>query len=324
MNKLLTISIAAYNVQAYLENCLDSLLIPSMDKLEVLIENDGSKDNTAQIARTYEEKYPGVFRLVNKENGGYGSTINNSIRLASGKYFKQLDGDDWYDTAHLEALVCALETVDADCLFTPFMEVYEEDGEQILRGKTDLSNAVYPLEQVIGKDWFLQMHGLAFRTELLRANNVQILEHCFYTDQEYVIYPLLHAKTVYVFDQHIYCYRLGRDGQSVSLEGWRKHCAEHDRVIRQLLTKYDQLHNCSEAVAYMLTQRLLGLIHRQYKLYMALGDKQSQLKDFDRHLRHNCPQLFVMRQQVEGNRLKLMRLSGFLLYPLLRKKELDN
>ena len=324
MNKILTISIAAYNVQAYLENCLDSLLIPSLDKLEVLIENDGSKDNTATIAKTYEEKYPGVFRLVNKENGGYGSTINNSIRLATGKYFKQLDGDDWYETEHLEALICQLENVDADCVFTPFMEVYEEDDTRILRGKTDLTPGQYPLEDIIVQDWFLQMHSLAFRTELLRAHNVTILEHCFYTDQEYVIYPLLHAKSVYVFDQHIYCYRLGRDGQSVSLEGWRKHCLEHDKVIRQLLSHLPELEQCQEKVIFQLTQRLLGLIHWQYKLYMALGDKQAQLKDFDRHLKNQYPALFAARKQVEGKRIKLMRMSGFLLYPLLRKKELDS
>ena len=249
------------------------------------------------------------------------STINNSIQLATGKYFKQLDGDDWYDTAHLEQLINQLETVDVDCIFTPFMEVYEEDGHEVLRGKTELSNGIHPLDDVVKQDWFLQMHGLAFRTALLREHQVTILEHCFYTDQEYVIYPLLHANTVFVFDQHIYCYRLGRDGQSVSLEGWRKHCAEHDRVICQLLTKYDQLNICSEPVRYQLTQRLLGLIHWQYKLYMALGDKQTQLKQFDSHLRRNYPDLFAMRQQVEGSRMKLMRMSGFLLYPLLRKKD---
>lgn len=323
MDKLLTISIAAYNVQAYLENCLNSLLIPSMDKLEVLIENDGSKDDTAAIAKTYEDKYPGVFRLVNKENGGYGSTINNSIRLATGKYFKQLDGDDWYDTQNLEALICQLENVDADCVFTPFMEVYEEDNTQILRGKTALTPGQYPLDEIICLDWFIQMHGLAFRTELLRKHNVTILEHCFYTDQEYVIYPLLHTNTVYVFDRHIYCYRLGRDGQSVSLEGWRKHCAEHDRVIRQLLTHMPQLEQCQKDIAFQLRQRILSLIHWQYKLYMALGDKQAELKDFDRHLKTHSPQIFAMRQQIEGKRIKLMRLSGFTLYPLLRKKELD-
>ena len=139
-----------------------------------------------------------------------------------------------------------------------------------------------------------------------------------------MIYPLLHAKSVYVFDQHIYCYRLGRDGQSVSLEGWRKHCLEHDKVIRQLLSHLPELEQCQEKVIFQLTQRLLGLIHWQYKLYMALGDKQAQLKDFDRHLKNQYPALFAARKQVEGKRIKLMRMSGFILYPLLRKKELDS
>lgn len=321
MEKILTISIAAYNVQAYLENCLDSLLIPSMEKLEVLIENDGSKDDTAAIGRRYEEKYPGVFRLVDKENGGYGSTINNSIRLATGKYFKQLDGDDWYDTDNLERLVCQLESADADCVFTPFMEVYEEDGQQILRAETDLVPGVYPLEDVIGLDWFMHMHGLAFRTEILRENDVKILEHCFYTDQEYVIYPLLHCQSAFVGQGHIYCYRLGREGQSVSLDGWRKHCQEHDKVIRQLLKQYDRLQQCKPNAKQMLTQRLLGLIRWQYELYMMLGDKQAEMKAFDAYLRNSCPAFFRMRSAVEGKRIKLIRLSGFALYKLLRKKE---
>lgn len=323
MKKLLTISIAAYNVQNYLEQCLTSLLIPNMDKLEVLIENDGSKDNTAQIAKTFEEKYPSVFRLIDKENGGYGSTINNSIRLATGKYFKQLDGDDWYDTTHLEQLINQLETIDADCVFTPFMEVYEDDGQETLRGKTELSNGIHLLDDVVNQAWFLQMHGLAFRTQLLKDHNVTILEHCFYTDQEYVIYPLLHVNTVFVFDRHIYCYRLGRDGQSVSLEGWRKHYAEHEQVIRQLLTKYDQLSVCSQPVRYQLTRRLVDLIKWQYSLYMMLGDKQSQLKCFDRYLKNNHKEMFSTFQHKEGKRVKLLRASGFLLYPLLRKKTGD-
>ncbi len=322
MAKLLTISIAAYNVQAYLAQCLDSLLIPSMEKLEVLIENDGSKDDTAAIAQRYEEQYPGVFRLINKENGGYGSTINNSIRLATGKYFKQLDGDDWYCTEHLEQLICQLENTDADCIFSPFLEVYEEDGKEVLQPKNELTAGVYPLEKMIDQDWFLQMHALAFRTELLRTHEVTILEHCFYTDQEYVFYPLLHSRSVYVFPEHIYCYRLGRDGQSVSLEGWRKHCAEHERVIRQLAAQYDALCACTERVRYRLEQRLLGLIHWQYKLYMALGDKRLEICEFDNYLRTKHPAVYAAYAPLAGKRLKLMRLSGFLLYPLLRKRDL--
>lgn len=125
--KLITVSIAAYNVEAYLEKCLNSLLIPDLQRLEVLIQNDGSKDSTPRIAEEFEKKYPGVFRLVNKENGGYGSTINNSLSMAEGKYFKQLDGDDWYDTENFAAFVDALEKVDADCVYSPYTEVIEPD-----------------------------------------------------------------------------------------------------------------------------------------------------------------------------------------------------
>ena len=68
--KLITVSIAAYNVEAYLEKCLNSLLIPDLQRLEVLIQNDGSQDSTPRIAEEFEKKYPGVFCLVNKEIGG--------------------------------------------------------------------------------------------------------------------------------------------------------------------------------------------------------------------------------------------------------------
>ncbi len=319
MDKILTISIAAYNVEKFLEQCLDSLLIPNMEKLEILIENDGSKDNTAVLGKQYEEKYPGVIRLVNKENGGYGSTINNSIRLATGKYFKQLDGDDWFDTAHLQHLITQLEAVDADCIYTPYMEVYEEDGHTCLRKIQDVSSGLYPIEDLIGLEWFKQMHALSFRTQLLQDHNVTILEHCFYTDQEYVIYPLLHTKTVYVLDQHIYCYRLGLAGQSVSLEGWKKHHEEHARVIKQLLSHYDELGLCPVAVKDAVSQRICMLLHDHYQLYLKLGDKQKEMKALDSYIRKNHPDFFQLRKKSEGKRIKLLRLSGFMLYPLLKK-----
>ena len=94
-NKLLTISIAAYNVEQYLKKCLDSFIEPSiMSQLEVLIVNDGSKDSTLEIAREYEKKYPDTFKAIDKPNGGHGSTINTAIENATGKYFKVIDSDD--------------------------------------------------------------------------------------------------------------------------------------------------------------------------------------------------------------------------------------
>ena len=78
MTKLLSIIIPTYNMQKYLRHCLDSLLVSDemMDQLEVLVINDGSKDNSSKIAHEYETKYPNTFRVVDKENGNYGSCVN--------------------------------------------------------------------------------------------------------------------------------------------------------------------------------------------------------------------------------------------------------
>ncbi|MEI3553139.1 MAG: glycosyltransferase family A protein [Acutalibacteraceae bacterium] len=131
MEKTLSISIAAYNVEEFLKNTLDSLVAPEiMDDIEVLIIDDGSKDNTAAIGKEFEDKYPNSFKVISKPNGGYGSTINAAIDAATGQYFKTLDGDDWYDTENLVRFVKDLKNMSADLILTPFTMVYEGTGEK--------------------------------------------------------------------------------------------------------------------------------------------------------------------------------------------------
>ena len=82
-DKILSISIAAYNVAETLKECLEPLLHSKcLEKLDVMIVNDGSSDDTPQIAEAYARAYPGAVRLLNKENGGWGSTLNTGMKEA--------------------------------------------------------------------------------------------------------------------------------------------------------------------------------------------------------------------------------------------------
>lgn len=240
MKKNLTISIAAYNVENYLEKTLDSLIIDNLDKLEVLIVNDGSKDNTKKIAQKYCKKYPKSFKLIDKKNGGYGSTINAGIKEATGKYFKQLDGDDWYNTDNLNKLVEDIEKIDSDVIYTPFITYYEKDGKEEINSNsiTNNSNENIEIEKIISDSSILFMHNLAYNTKLLKENKISIDEHCFYTDTEYVALPFMCAKTIYILDYPVYMYRVGREGQSVSVSGRKKHWQEHQRVSYTLMDFY--------------------------------------------------------------------------------------
>ena len=161
MRKNLTISIAAYNVEKYLEKALKSLIIDDIDKLEVLIVNDGSSDNTKKIAEEYCLKYPKTFKLIDKKNGGYGSTINAGIKAATGKYFKQLDGDDWYDTKNLNKLINDIDKINSDIIYTPFVTYYEENKKQEINKNsiTTYAGKMHEIDGIIKNVDVFYMHN---------------------------------------------------------------------------------------------------------------------------------------------------------------------
>ena len=99
--KLLTITIPCYNSQDYMEKSICSALTGG-DRVEIIIVDDGSSDNTLQIAKKYEEKFPNIVRVIHQENGGHGEAVNTGIKNATGLYFKVVDSDDCLGRKALE------------------------------------------------------------------------------------------------------------------------------------------------------------------------------------------------------------------------------
>lgn len=128
---LLTIAVPSYNAEAYLERCLTSMADPRfVNRLEVIVVDDGSKDSTPDIARAFIEKWPGIFRLISKPNGGHGSAVNAGIDNASGKYFRIVDADDWVNTDSLADLLDCMEKVSPDLFIDEHIEYHEGDGDR--------------------------------------------------------------------------------------------------------------------------------------------------------------------------------------------------
>ena len=106
MEKIVSIVVPTYNMENYLRKDLESLIISEgLENVEVIVVNDGSRDKSLDIATEYAEKYPYVFRIIDKPNGNYGSCINAALRIASGKYIKIMDADDSFDTDNFKTLV---------------------------------------------------------------------------------------------------------------------------------------------------------------------------------------------------------------------------
>jgi len=312
-DKILTISIAAYNVS----KTLDEALIPftkckNKEKLEVLVVNDGSTDDTVNIAKKFVEKYPDVFQIIDKENGGWGSTLNAGMKYGSGKYFKQLDGDDYFSEENLDDFLNFLETTDADMVYSPFVTFSDKNGA-ILRVLGDYGNTV-PKKELMGIDeipgFSPAMHTLCIKMSVLKNNDIQITEHCFYTDVEFVLKCCNFCKTLTMYDFPIYYYRLARNGQSMSIGGVRKHYKDHLKMLLTMLC-YEKEHVTRTEIKKIFRTRLSGACEFQYIFFFALErtDQQKQeLIDFDHELQKEYPEYY---DAIRNNAVRLLRKTGF-------------
>lgn len=314
MSKVLTVVIPSYNVEQFLEKTVQSFLDEEiLDDIEILIVNDGSKDQTKEIGLEFEKKYPQSVKLVDKENGGHGSTINKGLLLATGKYFKVVDGDDWVDTKAFVSYVKHLKTLDVDMVFTPFNEVYIPSMRTVKRATANVqTNKVYVLSDVLADmgDCY-QMHGITFRTNLIK-NKLKITEKCFYVDQEYILLPLKDVKNVIFLDYTIYQYRLGDVNQSVSVTNKQKNREMHKKVVMRLLhefeTEKDEL--TKEQIAF-LKQRLTGLVYTQLDIYFSMGNVYEEFKFFWEAVKAASQDIYKDMSGFTANMIKCSKKLGY-------------
>lgn len=327
MKKVLSISIAAYNVADTLAECLDPFLRTKvLDKLDIMIVDDGSKDDTAKIATSYQEKYPDSFRLIKKENGGWGSTVNTGIKEARGIYFKQLDGDDYYEPEAMNEFIDYLEGVPSDMVIAPYVTYDSETGEAITHENCNPGCEVkttYDMKDV--KKFAPFMHSLSIKTDLLRKGNVSITEHCFYTDTEFVLKACNQAFTVSFFDKEIYYYRRAAVGQSMSLDGFEKHYMEQYKVIEVSL-QYLEEFVTREEIKRIYDELLFGTCFWQYLIMFYISvthEHKKNLVAFDKMLKLKAPEYY---SRVRFKELDILRKTRFLGYSVLapHKKKADN
>ena len=248
--KLISFAIPCYNSAAYMRNCIESIL-PGGEEVEIIIVDDGSKkDYTLEIAKEYEEKYPGICKAVHQENGGHGEAVNTGLRNASGLYFKVVDSDDWLDSKVLlevleRILNLTLSGESIDMLVANF--IYDKVGQE---NKKVMSYAnAFPEDKVFGwaemKNFhlgqYILMHSVIYRTKMLKDCGLQLPKHTFYVDNLFVYEPLPHVKKIYYLNQNLYHYYIGREDQSVNETVMISRLDQQYRVNRLMIECCDVL-----------------------------------------------------------------------------------
>lgn len=222
--KLLSIAVPCFNSQEYMRHCVDTLLSGG-DEVEILIVNDGSKDDTAVIVDEYAANYPGIVRAIHQENAGHGGAVMAGLQNATGLYFKVVDSDDWVDEEALGKILYTLrkfvtEQTMVDLLVSNF--VYDKVGvrhKKVIRyGNALPENKILGWDDVgrLRKGQYLLMHSVIYKTQLLRESGMDLPRHTFYVDNLFVYVPMRCVETMYYLNVDLYHYFIGRNDQSVN------------------------------------------------------------------------------------------------------------
>ena len=308
-DKTLTISVAAYNIEKTICKCIDSVLSSACkDDIEILIVDDGSSDKTADIARDYQKKYPDMIRLICKENGGHGSTINTGIKNAKGSYFRPLDGDDWLKKENIEKFVNRLKKDSSDIILCNYESHYGEGRVKTTGYKKLKDNERYSFDEIVKYVDWMNYHSLTYKTDILKKNYIHLDEHCFYVDTELISFPVPFAENISYYDMELYCYRRDDESQSVSSSSRMKHINDSKKVAIRLLRF---LRKNEKKLTAAKRRYLIGVIAGHclwhFKGLMLFSPDKEKYRDlilFERYIKRVSPEVFDIMPVESSNRMQ--------------------
>lgn len=297
MNKEITIIIPTYNMEQYIGKCLDSLLIPEFDQVEVLVVNDGSKDRSSEIAHSYADRYPDSIRVIDKPNGNYGSCINAALPLAKGRYVKILDADDTFDTNAFSEMVNILPQIDDEVVIT---------NHSIVNTKGDIvqttsfshicsQNKTLTIEEAISTLLlsYVQMHRIAYKKVIFLRFDYHQTEGISYTDSQWSVIPMAYCHSVRYLNLNVYQYLMGREGQTMSQSQMTKTISHFFEALKDTVRYYNN-YTYSKIGKQLFLQDIMDI--HQYVYFTTLRFKTPQtiklLKSYDTSLARECVEIY--------------------------------
>ena len=209
MNKpKISVIIPVYNTEKYLRDCLDSLVNQTLDDIEIVVVNDGSKDSSGRIIEEFEKRYPGKFVVFDQENRGQAVARNKALELCSGEYIGFLDSDDsakpdmfekMYDKAvesKADMVVCDYEFITGSGTIYKHTKNFKDQRDMFI-------------------DCFVDPWNKLFKAEVLKDNDVRFPEGYFYEDTGWFIMCIPFVKTVAKIDEPL-AEHYKRDGSSMT------------------------------------------------------------------------------------------------------------
>lgn len=273
--KSISVIVPVYNVEEYLQECIESLINQSYKDMEILLIDDGSTDKSGQICDLYSQKYD-FIKVIHKSNGGLCSARNKGLSIAEGEYISFIDSDDCVENKFFQVLYQEAKKYDLDVLFCNYI-VFEDNNANSIRDKKNkqyliTDNSVTGLEyqkiRFKNNEWDCHVCMGIFKREFLEKNNFNFYEKgkLLFEDVLFTNKILLKAKRVKYVDFFGYRYRNRWQGSLSRQKSTKLRIDSYYNIMNEFIELYHKSVNNMEKeiiinVLYNVLTSLLESIH---------------------------------------------------------------
>lgn len=252
-----SIIVPVYKVEKTLEQCVSSVLNQSYTDFELILVDDGSPDNSAQICDYFERKDDRI-QVIHQENGGVSNARNRGVEASCGTYIYFLDADDYIEDNTIESAVSVMEYKNLDLvIFGSTIDVY--DNNRLLESKIDTSNKNMSFFDIKTDEWSTVFSGLnmaalwnkLYQSDIIKKNQLLFSADCvMYEDLKFNAEYCRYVANIESIDKPLYHYRVLKGENQIFKRKFKEPFKNSDSVTLSLLPYARELGKCSNNIFY--------------------------------------------------------------------------
>lgn len=296
----LSIIVPVYNVENYLDECLMSIINNYIPGLEIILVDDGAKDNSGKICDSYAEKYD-FIKVKHRPNGGLSAARNTGIELAKGKYIWFVDSDDYISDTSIKDIFSRIDK-NVDVIVGNYLIFWEDEVKAVYQDFIDVNDGEL-LFQYFNRLGNISYAGVRFivKRDLVIKNNLKFVEGIYHEDEEWTPRVLCSAKSFDIIKEPTYHYRVG---DSTSIMGMQNPKKVRDKLfISKRIYESIQKDNISSDMKEFLMTRIA------HNYIAALNETSLYSGNDKEELLSKLKENKYLLNSIGGKKAKLVRLA---------------
>lgn len=290
---MVSIIVPAYNVEEYIDRCIESLVNQTYKDIEIIIINDGSKDGTPEKCETWAHKDSRI-RYYSQENHGLGYVRNHGVDLTFGEYIMFVDSDDWVDLTIVDKLLCELIKTNSDIAVCDRYQIVTLSGRsEIICNDVDKIIDVHKNKKCI-HEISTSAWAKLYRKSLIVDNNVKEPDH-YYED---AVTPILIALSNKICNikEPLYYYIYDREGSIINTTKSTSHLIKYLETLITGFKDYGLFEEFKSELQELVFKRIKWSLWNVQKNFSR--EKEQIIENFDTFCKVNFQQTFTEMQYI--------------------------